>query len=260
VSFGFVDPWHSFLPRDGGHVLGFMGSGGKTSLLRAIAEFYADQDTPTVLTTTTRSEILPGLTAYTWAELQVADLQTLPTVFYVHGGEIEPGKWGGLAADQVDALGGLLPDRVVLVEVDGAAKQPLKFYRPGEPVWPSRTSLAFVVMGVGAVGGRISAAVHRWGRVPFTPLADIKDYALLEWCHLKELLLADGGYLSQVPPGVPAVLSLAGLAVQDDSIGLFEFVGQAMAHPSLPLVMFCSRGEKAFEIRTAYVERQDGSS
>ena len=76
-----------------------------------------------------------------------------------------------------------------MAEVDGAAKRPVKCHRPGEPVWPQRTSLAFVVMGIGAVGGRIEAAVHRWAAVPFAPLTGLKDYALLEWSHLTDLLL-----------------------------------------------------------------------
>ncbi len=257
MSFGFVDPWHLFLPRDKGHVLSFMGSGGKTSLLQFVAEVYAGEGIPTVLTTTTRCEVLPELRALTWAELQGTDVKTLPLRVYVHGGEIEPGKWGGLSAAQVDALGGLLPERIVLAEVDGAAKHPLKFYRADEPVWPGRTSLAVVVMGIGAVGGKVGAAVHRWGQMTFPPLAGLKDYSVLEWSHLADLLLAEGGYLDQVPAGVPAVLALAGLADQDDSIGLFEFVGRAMANPALPLAMFCSREKGGFHIRTACAERAD---
>ena len=257
MSFGFVEPWHAFLPRDGGHVLSFMGSGGKTSLQQVVADVYAAESQPTVLTTTTRCEVLPNLPNLTWQEWQATDAASLPDYVYIHGGETEPGKWDGLTAEQVDRLSEALPDRILLVEVDGAAKHPLKFYREGEPVWPGRTSLALVVMGVAAVGGPIDSKIHRWGRIAFEPLQGLTDYALMEWSHLGDLLLAPGGYLAQVPAGVPAVLAMTGIAEQDDSIGLFEFVGKAMEDPAFPLVMFCALGPDGWNIRTSCVDRED---
>ncbi len=74
---------------------------------------------------------------------------------------------------------------------------------------------------------------------------------------MTDLLLGEGGYLAQVPTGVPAVLSMTGLAEQDDSIGLFEFVGKAMADPALPLVMFCTLTDDGFQIRTSCIDRAD---
>jgi probable selenium-dependent hydroxylase accessory protein YqeC len=260
VSFGFLDPWHVFLPRDGGHVLSFMGSGGKTTLMQEVAGVYATQGIGTVLTTTTRSEVLADLEALTWEQLRAATPDTVPAPVFIHAGQGADGKWRGLTAAQVDALGGLLPERVVLAEVDGAAKHPLKLHRQDEPVWPERTSLAFVVMGVGAVGGRPDAAVHRWGRLSSPVLGELADHGPLEWRHLTRLLEHDGGYLDRVPPRVPAVLALAGLSEQDDSIGLFEFVGRAMEHPELPLVLFCSLGPAGLAVRTACAEPEAGTS
>ena len=257
MTFGFADPWHVFLPREGGHVVGFMGSGGKTSLQRVVAEVYAAENIPTLLTTTTRCEVLPDLPALTWSALQEADPGSLPEQLYVHSGEGEPGKWAGLTAAQVDSLGARFPERIVLAEVDGAAKYPLKLHRDGEPVWPRRTSLAVVVMGVGAVGGQAGQKIHRWTTVPFAAFAGLPDYTVLEWSHVADLLLADGGYLAQVPAEVPAVLALTGLADQDDSIGLFGFVGQAMENPALPLALFCSLGADGWDMRTAYAEREE---
>jgi len=255
MSFGFVHPWHQFLPRQGGHIVGFMGSGGKTTLLRHVAQVYAQLGQSTVLTTTTRSEVLTGIAAYSWAELKACDTADLPSEIFLHEGVDEDGKWRGLSAEQVDELGGLLAERVVLVEVDGAAGQMLKLHREGEPVWPARTSLAIVVMGAGAVGAQVANVVHRWGKYDFARLSDVKDYSVFEWSHLAKLLLAERGYLAQLPAGVPAVLALTGIAEQDDSIGLFEFVGQAMDHPALPLVMFCSLNEGELGVRTACQDR-----
>jgi hypothetical protein len=114
-----------------------------------------------------------------------------------------------------------------------------------------------VVMGVGAVGGQAGQKVHRWGASAFSAFAGLPDYTVLEWSHVADLLLADGGYLAQVPDGVPAVLALTGLADQDDSIGMFGFVGQAMENPALPLAMFCTLGDEGWDLRTAYAEREE---
>jgi len=263
VSFSFVDPWHLFLPRDGGHVVAFAGSGGKTSLQLMVAELYQSEGLSAVLTNTTQCEVLPEIEAVHWDDLMARLDSSLPPNFYLHNGINDEGKWRGLAPEQVDELGGLLPDHIILVEVDGARKKPLKLYREGEPIWPSRTSLAIMVIGVGAVGGKVGEVVHRWGTRPFKGMENLHRESILEWRHLKMLLIDEGGYLDQLPQQVPTVLALAGVAGQDDSIGLFEFVGQCMADARLPLVVFCSRGQGSetesveWEMRTAAADRDE---
>lgn len=254
MSFAFLDRWHSFLPRGGGHVVAFAGSGGKTSLMRAVAAVLATEGLTTVLTTTTNCEELTGVPALSWAEYQAREPGMVATGTFIHSGRGEPGKWGGLSAGQVDVLSEEIAGAVVLVEVDGAAKHPLKLYRLGEPVWPERTSLVIVAMGVAAVGGQAAAGVHRWGEIDWPPFAGLPDYTVLEWSHLNTLLFATGGYLDQVPPAVPAVLALTHLDAQEDAVGLFEFLGQVVLNPALPLVMLCSMSSGERSIRTAFEE------
>jgi probable selenium-dependent hydroxylase accessory protein YqeC len=239
VSFSFVDPWHLFLPREGGHVVGLMGSGGKTSLQQVFASIYRQEHIPVILTTTTRSEPLPDIQAVDLADLPDRDSASLPGEFFLRDGVTAEGKWRGVDPEAVDRLGIGYPDRVVLAEVDGAGKMPLKIHRPGEPVWPARTSLAVVVMGSGAVGGFVNRTVHRLGKVDCPVLDALPAGAVLEWDHCLEMLLGPGGYLAQVPPGVPALLALTGMAEVADSIGLFDFVGKAMENPRLPITLFC---------------------
>ncbi len=269
MTFSFIDPWHDFLPREGGHVVSFMGSGGKTSLQLLVADIYEQEHVQTVLTNTTLCEVLPEVLAVPWNDLKQREAGEWPAKIYVHAGEDEQGKWRGLTGEQVDQLAELLPDRVALVEVDGARKMPLKIYRSGEPVWPERTSLAFVVLGVGAVGCKVEESVHRWGSKTLPGLENLRGDSVMEWRHLQTLLQAEGGYMAQLPVGVPAVLVLAGLSDQDDTIGLFEFVGQAMADPRLPLVVFCSRSvseqasgaspTESWDMRTAAVDSPERS-
>lgn len=251
MNFNFVDPWHLFLPREAGHVISLMGSGGKTSLMRVFAEVYRDIAIPAVLTTTTMSEPVSGVEAVEFVELEKRDPAGLPDVFFLHDGLTSDGKLTGLRAGTVDQLGGMLPDRIVLTEVDGSAKLPVKLHREGEPVWPTRTSLAIVVMGTSAVGAKTGEILHRFDRMDWPPLAEMKAWTIWEWGHSLTLLLEPGGYMSRVPEGIPCVLALTGMGGQPDSIGLFDFVGRAMESPRLPMTMFCDLGADQPVIRTA---------
>ena len=256
MNFGFVDPWHLYLPRESGHVISLMGSGGKTSLLVSLARIYGELGQPVVVTTTTMSEPVPGIEPVELGELEKLGPDRLPEVFFLHGGRAPDGKWTGLPPETVDELGKSFPDHVVLAEVDGSAKLPVKLHRPGEPVWPGRTSLAIVVMGTAAVGSQTSEVLHRHGRIKWPPLEELEAWSVWEWDHALTLLLEPGGYLSKVPDGVPIVLALTGLEDQADSIGLFDFVGRAMADARLPLIMFCDLAADPPVIRTAC--RQEG--
>jgi len=251
MKFSFLDPWHIFLPQEPGHVVALCGSGGKTTLLQAIAGVWAGQGLAVVATTTTRTEpvegflpVASGLASDLAADPASADpIAAGAALVYRHDGVRPDGKWKGLTAEAVDGLDASLPGRLVVAEVDGAAKHPFKSYRPGEPVWPARTSLAFVVMGVGGVGELAGTVVHRLGRAGVSDPVGVGADTVWQWDHAHALLTGPGGYLDQVPHGVPVVLALTGLEQQPDSVGLFAFTARAMAHPRVPLVVFCSRHE-----------------
>lgn len=251
MGFAFLEPWHLFLPREPGHVVSIAGSGGKTTMLREIVSVLAAEGLPVLATTTTRTAPLEGYHAVGPHNLTATPPAGRPA--FHHAGERPDGKWQGLGPADVDALPGL-----VVAEVDGAAGLPFKYYRPGEPVWPARTSLALVVMGVGAIGERAGAVVHRLGRGDAVDPVGAGPDDVWQWDHAHALLTGAGGYLDQVPEGVPVVLVLAGLEQQPDSIGLFEFTGRAMEHPRLPLVVFCSRGEGGLSLRAAFREETAG--
>ncbi len=251
MNFSFIDPWHLFLPRDGGHVVAFCGSGGKTSLLQVFAEQLASEAVKSICTCTTRTEALDGFPVFDLADLEKVDPDSLPPRFFLRDGVTEEMKWRGLASEEVDLLGEKFPDRVILVEVDGSAGMPLKYYRSGEPVWPQHTSLAVVVMSMAAVGEQAGTVVHRFGRENFEPLKDVKPDGIWLWEHSLTLLKAPGGYLEQVPAQVPVVLALTCMAQQDDSIGLFDFVGKAMNSARLPLIVFCETTGETPYFRTS---------
>lgn len=247
MGFAFLEPWHMFLPREEGHIVSIAGSGGKTTMLREVVSVLAAAGSPVVATTTTRTAPVEGFVAVARGATAAPAAAGLPE--FRHAGARADGKWQGLSAAEADALAGL-----VVAEVDGAAGKPFKYYRAGEPVWPTRTSLALVVMGVGGIGERAADVVHRLGREGVADPVGIGPDEVWQWDHALALLVGPGGYLDQVPPDVPVALVLAGLEQQPDSIGLFEFTGRAMEHPRVPLVVFCSRGEEGLSLRAAFRE------
>ncbi|MHB8080115.1 MAG: selenium cofactor biosynthesis protein YqeC [Candidatus Krumholzibacteriia bacterium] len=258
MAFCFLDAWHEFLPREGGHVVAVCGGGGKTSLLRAAAIALRSVGALVAVTTTTRTEPLdwPGMRVASWPEVADGALRDEPWLF-VRGGEHADGKWRGLAPEQADALGGLLPRHVVLVEADGSAGRPVKLLRDDEPVWPARTSLAIVVMGLSAVGRPIGAVLHRHGRLPAPWLPD-DPAAVWSWDLMFRLLHGAGGYLAHVPAGVPVVVALTQLAACADSVGLFGFVGRIMDEAGLPLIVLAELAGAQPHLRTTCRLDDDG--
>ncbi len=255
----FLAQWHEFLPREGGHVIAVAGSGGKTSLLRQCAAVLRAADVPVVVTTTTRTEPLdwPGLELCAWE--QVAGDGAAAPFLFVRGGAHPADKWPGISPAQVDSLGRLLPRHVALVEADGAAKLPVKLHRDDEPVWPGRTSLALLVMGLGALGRPVAATLHRHGRLPAPWLPDGPG-ATWTWDLLWQLLASPGGYRSRVPEGVPAALALTQLGRCGDSRGLFDFVARAMQEARLPLVLLAELEGEAAGVRTVCSARPPDSA
>jgi probable selenium-dependent hydroxylase accessory protein YqeC len=258
MDFAFLSAWHEFLPRQGGHVVAFAGGGGKTALMLAGGAQLREDAVPVVLTTTTRTEPVSGWPEVTWRDLVAGDhgdtrsVERLPRGCYLHAGTGADGKWRGLEPEQVDRLGEIAPEHVVLVEADGAAGLPVKLHRPDEPRWPARTSIAVLVMGTGALDEPAARVVHRWGRLPAGPLAGVGEAEPWAWRHFAALLLGEGGYLARVPTAVPVVLALTQLGDLQDGIGLFGFAAEVMAEPRLPLVLFGELDPARPSLRTAY--------
>lgn len=236
MDFQFFEPWHGFLPREGGHVVAFMGGGGKSTLLGLCADVYAEEGIPCVTTATVPGEPPGRGPLVEQDELRVEGPPELPPDALV----MRVGSAAGaLTPDDVDLLGGLLPDHIALVEIDSADGRPLRMPGAGVPRWPARTSLAVVVMGTGAVGSPAGEVVAGFSGGVLAG-AELATWSTWEWEHSLELLTGPGGYLDQVPDEIPVVLALTGLDQQPDSVGLFDFVGRAMVDPRLPIVVFGS--------------------
>lgn len=144
-----------------GALVAFVGAGGKTSLMLALARELPGR---VVVTTTTRMGW--GQIEQAAAELDalVVTYPALPTgqvgtVLLV--GEREGEKVRGVPPEVPrELLARNLADLVV-VEADGARRRPVKAPAAHEPVIPSGATLVVPVVGIDALHGRITDVAHR---------------------------------------------------------------------------------------------------
>ncbi len=247
MDFQFFEPWHDVLPREGGHVLVCVGGGGKTTLLGLCADMLAAEGVAVALTSTAAPTVPDGRDMCVW------EPGTPPPegVRFVVG----PGP-RALTGAEVDALSIAWSDHVLLVEADASAGLPVALPGEGRPVWPSRTSLAVIVGGVAAVGSQAGQVVA--GFDPSRPLLEgLAPWSTWEWDHSLRVITGPGGYVDQVPDDVPVLLALIGLDEQPDTIGLFDFVGRAMADPRLPIVLFGDLRSDPVSMRAVYRQEED---
>jgi molybdenum cofactor cytidylyltransferase len=155
------------LPQSG--VTSIVGSGGKTTLLYALASEFAKAGRRVVMTTTTKlfppeanrkvkvhflgNELVPSWELERF--IKPGELLLLATETTLDG------KLRGINEQQVNQLADLANTKV-LVEADGSSRRPLKGWAPWEPVVPARTEHMVVIVGGLGLGRNLTPDwVHR---------------------------------------------------------------------------------------------------
>jgi probable selenium-dependent hydroxylase accessory protein YqeC len=146
-----------FLP---GAIYTFVGAGGKTTAMKAVAAFLAQGGIKARLTTTTRVGIdelkdIPLSLIRDPADLARAVADSAPVRLLVSTTMHDRGKHRGLDPRLIEDLA-VQGDTVLLVEGDGSRKLPMKAPRSHEPVIPANTAAVFALMGAIAFGERIT--------------------------------------------------------------------------------------------------------
>ncbi len=149
---------------DPGEVISLVGGGGKTTIMFALARELASGGESVITTTTTR--ILEPSSAETPLLLVEADEEQLLSALiqnvdkYRHitltSGRLSSGKLNGVSPEFVAELAALNQVSYIIVEADGAAGRSLKAPNTTEPVIPYNTSLVIPVVGIDAVGCRLT--------------------------------------------------------------------------------------------------------
>ena len=137
-------------------VTSVIGSGGKTSLLAALA-----RELPGTVVLTTTTHILPfaGVPLVTSANADDVRAALAGSRVICVGSQAE--KNGKLVTPELgmNVLAALADH--VLVEADGSRQLPLKAHAPWEPVIPACSGRTILVLGASGLGRPVREAVHR---------------------------------------------------------------------------------------------------
>lgn len=139
-------------------VIAAVGSGGKTTCLKAIACSAYAEGRSTLLTTTTHMRRETAVTDLTSPHQAAELLKRVPVLFA--GSPASPDKIGPLPQEIQDCLSSLA--QLVLVEADGSRGLPMKYPAPWEPVLPKQTDHVLVLFGLSALGRPLRQVCHRW--------------------------------------------------------------------------------------------------
>lgn len=195
-------------------VTALVGSGGKTTLMYALARELALAGQRVAVTTTTH--ILPPLAGqaegpWLWGEgLPSADELTRRLApskpLVLARASTAEGKLKGLVPEQMALLAGI-GDLFTLVEADGAARRPLKGWAAHEPAIPPQARLVVVVAGATGLGRPLGKeTVHR--PEAFAAASGLALGEVVTPAALARVLAGEHGPLRGLPPEARAVLVL----------------------------------------------------
>lgn len=145
-----------------GTIWSVIGGGGKTTLLRSLADELVAEGKTVILATTTHFLPFSGIdTVVSTDEFEIARQLKARRVICV-----------GTPAHEARNAGKLAPSRIapqdlasladfVLVEADGSRHMPVKAHSNREPVIPGGSDLTIMVIGASAFGRPVAQTVHR---------------------------------------------------------------------------------------------------
>ena len=177
-------------------IIAVVGSGGKTTLIKQMAEQFRNQGKSVFVTTTTHMFSEPD-TLQTDDAAQI--ISRLQNSGYVMAGIAENEKIKALSHETYEAV--CAHADVVLVEADGSKQLPLKYPNSSEPVIPDNTDEIIVVCGLKAIGQKAKDVCHRLDLVK--SCLGIEDETVISPGHIQKLVT--DGYLNPLRAAYPNV-------------------------------------------------------
>lgn len=180
----------------------FVGGGGKTTLLQALAQELRQSGKRVVVTTTTHISKPAGCFVAD-GDMETARKMLAEKNIVVAGRDCGDGKLAAVDAAFFAAL--QRECDYLLVEADGARGLPLKVPAAHEPVLPQAVDLVVGVAGIDALGKAIGTACHRAELTAsflgksLDDLVEVKDFAVI--------FLSDRGSRKQVECRFQAVIN-----------------------------------------------------
>lgn len=175
-------------------IIAVVGSGGKTTLLKKMAEEYRCQGKRVFVTTTTHMFIEDGMILTDDADTIV---ESLKKNGYAVAGIPVGKKVKALSKETFETV--CRYAEVVLVEADGSRRLPLKFPNASEPVIPETTDEIIIVCGLNAIEKRAKDVCHRLDLVK--NCLSIEDHSIITAAHVQKLITE--GYLKPLRVAYP---------------------------------------------------------
>ena len=167
-------------------IVAVVGSGGKTTLIKNLAQKYRAEGKTVLVTTTTHMFIEEETLLSDDAEVIIRHLEERGMVM---AGVPEGIKIKALSPETLEAVCAIAD--VVLVEADGSKHMPLKFPNATEPVIPPNVEEIIVVWGPHGLGKPAREVCHRLALV--MDCLGIDEDTPITREHVSELL--EKGYL-----------------------------------------------------------------
>jgi molybdenum cofactor cytidylyltransferase len=186
----------------GGEAVAFIGAGGKTTAMFALAEALA---APVILTTSTHlGSWQAGLADKHLILSSIKDIQYLSIkadeTLLLTGPEGTDKRLAGLSAPLMDSVYQYCREKglSLLIEADGARQRPIKAPADNEPVVPAWAEHVVAMVGMSALGQPLHAdTVHRPER--FAQLTGLQDGEVIRSEHLVTVLGSGLGGLKGIP-------------------------------------------------------------
>ena len=167
-------------------IVAVVGSGGKTTLIKNLAQKYRAEGKTVLVTTTTHMFIEEDTLLTDDAEVIIRHLEERGMVM---AGVPEGIKIKALSPETLEAVCAIAD--VVLVEADGSKHMPLKFPNATEPVIPPKVEEIIIVWGPQGLGKPAREVCHRLALV--MDCLGIDEDTPITREHVSELL--EKGYL-----------------------------------------------------------------
>ena len=175
-------------------IVAVVGSGGKTTRIKRLAEQYRNQGKVVLITTSTHMFIEEDTLLTDDACTIILALKEKGCVM---AGVPDGKKIKALSKETFDEV--CLHADVVLVEADGSKCLPLKYPNATEPVIPYNTDEIIVVCGLNAIGQKAKDVCHRLELVK--ECLGIEDNTVITPAHIQKLVTE--GYLKPLKASYP---------------------------------------------------------
>lgn len=176
-------------------ICAFVGSGGKTTLIKKMAAQLRSEGKSVFVTTTTHMFIEDDTLLTDDAD---AIIRVIRENGYAMAGIPDGVKIKALSKETFDKV--CAAADVVLVEADGSRRLPLKYPGAAEPVIPDNTDSIYVLCGLNALGQQAKDVCHRLELVK--ECLGIEDDTLITPAHVQKLV--SEGYVNPLRKAHPA--------------------------------------------------------